>query len=172
MEKSNSVGVCGQRTYQQIFMQHAEGLQRFLYYKTGDVATAEDLVQEAFIKLWNNCAKVLPEKAKSFLFTVSNNLFLDKVKHDKVVLKFQQRTGNTDVARETPEYLLEEKEFKEQLERAISELPEKQRIVFLMNRIDKITYNEMAVTLDVSVKTIEKRMSQALRQLRKLTKKI
>ena len=65
-----------------------------------------------------------------------------------------------------------EKEFKERLEEAISQLPDKQRTVFLMNRIDKKTYREIAELEGVSVKAIEKRMGMALKTLRKLTKKI
>ena len=66
---------------------------------------------------------------------------------------------------ESPEHLLIQKEFDLKLQSAIAELPEKQRIVFLMNRIDKLTYNEIAERLDLSVKAIEKRMSQALKEL-------
>ena len=52
------------------------------------------------------------------------------------------------------------------MERAIAELPETQREVFLMNRIDKMTYGEIAEALGLSVKAIEKRIGKALRELR------
>ena len=61
---------------------------------------------------------------------------------------------------------------RERLENAIAALPDTQRDVFLMNRIEKLTYREIAERLSVSVKAIEKRMSKALKQLSKLTKKI
>ncbi|MEO1436898.1 MAG: sigma-70 family RNA polymerase sigma factor, partial [Bacteroidota bacterium] len=71
-----------------------------------------------------------------------------------------------------PEFLLREKEFAEQLEAAIAALPEKQREVFLMNRIEKMKYREISETLGISVKAVEKRMTKALVAIRKLTKKI
>ena len=142
-----------------------------MYYRTGNAAKAEDLVQEAFVRLWKNCAKVVMEKAKSFLFSVANNLFLDGVKHQKVVLKFQQLGGSSST-NQSPEYLLEEKEFQQRLENAIQGLTEKQRTVFLLNRIDKMTYKEIAAHLDVSVKAVEKLMHKALVQLRKLSARI
>jgi len=40
---------------------------------------SEDVAQDAFVKLWENCGKVTREKAKSYLFTIANNLFLNKV---------------------------------------------------------------------------------------------
>lgn len=128
-------------------------------------------MQDAFGKLWKECAKVSLEKSKSFLFTVANNMFLNRVKHQKVVLKFEQR-GASQLNNETPQYLLEEAEFKKKLELAIAALPEGQRTVFLMNRIDKMKYKEIAEKLDLSVKAIEKRMGKALSALRKISSKL
>lgn len=166
-----SKSVCEEKVFQSIFSTHAESLVNFLYYKSGNYAAAEDLMQDAFAKLWKECKKVSIEKSKSFLFTVANNLFLNVVKHKKVVLKFEQR-GHSQLSGENPQFLLEEAEFKKQLEAAISALPEGQRAVFLMNRIDKMKYKEIAEKLDLSVKAIEKRMHLALKSLRKISKKV
>ena len=78
----------------------------------------------------------------------------------------------SDRSNESPEYLLEEKEFKERLENAISALPEKQRVVFLMSRIDKKTYKEIAEILGISKQAVEKRIYNALDTLRQISKKI
>ena len=67
---------------------------------------------------------------------------------------------------QSPKYALEEKEFKKQLEDTIGAMPEKQREVFLMNRIDELTYKEIADRLELSVKAVEKRMHGALGYLR------
>lgn len=165
------MSVCKDEIFEKVFLEHAEGLRNFLYYKCGDLAQAEDFVQESYVRLWDNCAKVTIEKVKSYLFTIGNNLFLNTVKHKKVVLKFQQRQTSTS-SNETPEFLMEEKEFQLQLEKAISELTEAQRVVFLMNRIDKKKYREIAEELGISIKAVEKRMHGALQSLRKLTKNI
>ena len=166
-----SNNVCQEQVFQSIFITQAEGLRNFMYYKTGSLQQAEDLMQDAFGKLWENCAKVVIDKAKSFLFTVANNLFLNQVAHQKVVLKFENQ-GHTQQTNVNPQFLLEEQEFKKRLEGAISALPEGQRVVFLMNRIDKKKYREIAVELAISVKAVEKRMHQALSTLRKIHKKV
>ncbi|MEM8586033.1 MAG: RNA polymerase sigma factor [Bacteroidota bacterium] len=164
--------VCEEAVFEGLFRQLGQGLQNFLYYKTGNLKQAEDLSQEAWLRLWKACAKVTPAKAKSFLFTVANNLFLDEAKHRQVVLKYAQENPVPIAGQESPQYQLEETEFYQQLQSAIGALPEKSRVVFLMNRIDKLPYREIAERLGISQKAVEKRMSKALVELRKLTQSI
>lgn len=158
--------VCEQKNYELIFNNHSETLRNFIYYKCGDLQQAEDIVQDAFIKLWKNCAKIIFEKAKSYLFTVAKNAFLNEVAHKKVVLEHQIHLVN-DRTNESPEFLLEEQEFLKKLKQVIADLPEKQREVFLLSRIDKKKYSEIAEILNITVKAVEKRMSLALITLRK-----
>jgi len=165
------MSVCADDIYKTIFYKYSEHLRNFIYYKSGELSVSEDLVQDAFSKLWENCAKVTEDKAKSYLFTIANNLFLNQVKHKKVVLKFNA-IPRSEMDNQSPDFLLEEEEFRIQLEAAISALPEDQRIVFLMNRVDKKKYREIAEELELSVKAVEKRMHKALVQLRKLHKKV
>ncbi|MBT8311994.1 MAG: sigma-70 family RNA polymerase sigma factor, partial [Flavobacteriaceae bacterium] len=71
-----------------------------------------------------------------------------------------------EVSHESPEFLMEEREYKEKLDRALAILPDNQRTVFLLNRIDGKKYAEIAEMEGVSVKAIEKRMHLALKTLR------
>lgn len=167
----NIESLCEQPIFTRIFKEYARTLHNYLYYKTGNTGLSEDLTQEAFTKLWQNCAAVLPKKAKGYVFKIANNLLINQFKHNKVVLKFQS-IPTSDRSNESPEYLLEEKEFKQQLEKAISALPEKQRVVFLMSRIEKKTYQEIASFLGISKQAVEKRMYKALDQLRQLSNQI
>lgn len=171
MDKIKSENVCEERVFKQLFFEQSKNIRNFLYYKSGDFQLAEDLMQEAFLRLWKKCQQVSYPKAKSFLFTVANNLFLDEIKHRKVVQQFKLKPVRNKFA-ESPQYLLEEKEFEAQLERAIAELSEKNRVVFLLNRIDQLTYKEIAELEGISVKAVEKRMHKALIKLRQLTDKI
>ena len=116
------------------------------------------------MKLWENCAKVAPEKAKSYLYTVANNLYLNVIKAEKVRLKYADQTLKT--TNESPEFIMEENQFKEKLDNALNSLPDNQRTTFLLNRIDGKKYAEIAEMEKVSVKAIEKRMHLALKSLR------
>jgi RNA polymerase sigma-70 factor (ECF subfamily) len=88
------------------------------------------------------------------------------VEHQKVTFNFRSSLSN-DRLEESPEYLLEMKEFDAKLQRVIGELDDKRRTVFLMNRIDKLTYRQIADNLGITVKAVEKRMEKALAFLKK-----
>jgi len=156
--------VCEEKVFNAIFNSNSKTIFNYIYYKYGNEEKAYDAVQEAFVKLWENCAKVAPEKAKAFVYKVANNLYLNVLKAEKVRLKYADKAPKT--SQESPEFLMEEKEFKEKLDRALNSLPENQRTVFLLNRIDGKKYAEIAEMEGVSVKAIEKRMHLALKTLR------
>lgn len=156
--------VCEEQVFSSIFKTNSKTVFNYIYYKFGNEEKAHDAVQEAFVKLWENCAKVVPEKAKSYLYTVANNLYLNVIKAEKVRLKYAEPT--LERSNESPEFLLEEKEYKEKLDNALNSLPENQRTTFLLNRIDGKKYAEIAEMEGVSVKAIEKRMHLALKALR------
>lgn len=157
--------VCEESIFSRIYQKWGQALFNFIRYKTKDIDQANDLVQEAFITLWDHCAEVSPEKAKSYLYTVANRKFLNQVAHLKVVQRHQSETS-TGIHQENPEFLLEHLEFENKLQRAIDSLPEGQKTAFLMNRIEQMTYAEIAVALEISVKAVEKRMHLALKTLR------
>ncbi len=156
--------VCEEEVFSNLFKTNSKTVFNYIYYKFGNEEKAYDVVQEAFVKLWENCAKVSPEKAKSYVYTIANNLYLNVIKAEKVRLKYADRSNHTSY--ESPEFLLEEKEYKEKLDRALNSLPENQRTTFLLNRIDGKKYAEIAEMEGVSVKAIEKRMHLALKALR------
>ncbi|MDC6362499.1 MULTISPECIES: RNA polymerase sigma factor [Flavobacteriaceae] len=157
--------VCEEQVFSSIFKSNSKTVFNYIYYKFGNAEKANDAVQEAFVKLWENCAKVSPEKAKSYVYTVANNLYLNVIKAEKVRLKYANSV-NEQSSYLSPEFLMEEKQYKEKLENALNALPENQRTTFLLNRIDGKKYAEIAEMEGVSVKAIEKRMHLALKSLR------
>ncbi len=172
LDKNNGSHLCSENIYKSIFESHFKSLRNFLVFRYKDMERAEDVAQNAFVILWENCGKIKPEQAKSFLFTTAIRLSLNLLKHDKVIINFVSRSEKIETHNESPEFLMVEDEFHKSLQKAISDLPEKQRTVFLMNRIENQTYSEIASLLGISVKTVEKRMHNALISLRKVVKAI
>lgn len=158
--------LCEENQFRDFYLKNIQSATNFAYYKCGDRDSALDLVQDAFAKIWENCSNIEFSKVKTYLLTTVNNLFLNTIKHNKVVLNYTKEAPNLDTNNQSPEYLLEEEEFKIKLQNAIASLSQPQREVFLMNRIDGKKYREIAALLDISQKAVEKRMSGALKILK------
>lgn len=148
----------------QVYNQHFENLRSFLYYKTGSMETAEDLVQEVFVIVWERRSQIRMDTIKGLLYAIAKNLMINHFRHQKTRRSHQSAetadSGNGEF--HSPQFLLEEKEFEQKLNRVIMSIPDGSREVFLMNRIDKLTYNEIAERLGIRVKAVEKRMRKAL----------
>ncbi len=151
--------------FRSIFDQHYESIRSFAYYKTGDVDLADDIVQEVFIKLWTNRQNVKDETVKALLYTIATNTIKNHYKHQKVVYNFQKQEASNETSDEADSQLRQD-ELNKKLQDALAAVPEKAREVFLMNRIEGLTYADIAERLGLSVKAIEKRMSEALSVLR------
>ncbi len=151
--------------FENIFTRWYEPVRNFVYYKSGDIQVAEDIVQDVFLKIWEKKEGIRIESVKALLYTIANNLFLNKMEHHKVALKFLP-PDPADAKVAGPDFELEMNEFDRRLQSALADLDEKQRTVFLMNRIDGFTYIQIADMLGLSVKAIEKRMEKALAFLR------
>lgn len=153
--------ICEEKLFNELFKLHSKDLYRFLYYKYGSENNPGDLVQEAFIKLWDNCHKVLPEKARSFLFTVANNQMLNELAKKKTVMKYKQDKPKGHTI-ESPEFIMQENEYMARLQQAIQDLTEEQRVTFFLNRIEGKKHKEIAEMLGISQKAVEKRIYTAL----------
>ena len=167
MKNTSIPNICEELIFSSFFKSHVKTLRNYLYYKFGNEEQAEDVTQEAFIKLWENCANVPVEKAKSFIYTVANNATLNQIAHKKVVLEYAKNNAPVHATSQNPEYLMEEEQFKVKLQNAIDKLSEAQRSAFLLHRIDGKKYPEIAEILGISVKAVEKRIHGALVELRK-----
>ncbi len=164
MKEKDNENICEEQIFELLYNKYSEDLHNYLYYKYGECLNPNDKVQEAFIKLWNNCKRTTLGTAKSFLFTVANNLFIDdyRKRQTRLKLKLIPRSDSMTI---DGQYTMEMKEFGEQLEEAINSMSPASKEVFILHRFNEMSYKEMAQLLDISVKAIEKRMSKALKHL-------
>lgn len=165
MELNRSDNICEESVFDELFRTHSKDLHDFLYYKYGQDNNPGDLVQEAFLKLWDNCHKITFEKARSFLFTVANNQMLNELSKKKTVLNYAREKPKSHTM-ESPEYVMEENEYMDRLQNAIENLTEEQRTAFLLNRIEGKKHKEIAEMLGISRKAVEKRIYKALDKIR------
>ncbi len=172
MRKFDLSNLCDEQQFDVFYKKQVNQVFRFIVAKNNNRDEAFDIVQEAFIKIWNNCDKFDVSKAKSYVLSTAKNIFLNLKKHEKVVRTYAKQHNNIYIDNESPEATLRQKEFKIKLEKAISELTNAQREVFLLNRVEGKKYKEIADLLDISVKAVEKRMSTALVILRRKIEEI
>jgi RNA polymerase sigma-70 factor (family 1) len=157
-----------QAAFKTFFNSFQEKIFNFLLFKTKDSYVAEDLLQETFLKVWKNRLNLDETRSlKNYLYTIADNLTHNHFRHAKVVAAHKGRIESKMFATiDNPQFILEEKEWHLALVGAIEALPEKTRIVFLMSRMEDLTYEEIAERLSLSVKTVESHMTKALRLLR------
>lgn len=151
--------------FRKVFEENYEYILNYLFYLSGDTKVSEDLAQDVFLQLWESRESVRNETIRPFLFTIARNDFLKSTRRAKYDLRFKSGWFET-LDNESPEFITEMKEFDDRLQKAIASLPEKCRVVYLMSRMDDLTYNDIASNLGVSVKAVEKQMSKALSLLR------
>ncbi|WP_222983407.1 RNA polymerase sigma factor [Flagellimonas meishanensis] len=165
MKRELHKDVCEETVFAGLYERLSQNLHDYLYYKYGDRLNPSDKIQEAFIKLWENCKKVTVDKAKSFLYTVANNLMLNEVKHQKVVLKYQSLNPKHQT-NESPEFLMEQEEYYKKYQEVLAGLTEEQRTAFLLNKVEGKKHEEIAEMLGVTRKVVEYRIYSAFNVLR------
>lgn len=157
----------GDRTAFRAFFDRYHGLL-FGYLRRRGVgpAASEDLVQQAFVTVWEKRADIDPSRSlRSFLFKIGYNRALN---HFRDRAKFIGDDGLADEpAPANPEASAEHALLRERLLEAVKTLPERRRAVFELCFLEDLTYREAADVLDISIKTVENQMAAALKTIRK-----
>ena len=129
---------------------------------------ARDFAQEAFARLHHSGKLPVLDQPGAYLNRIARNMLIDRTRR-------QQRTGAIfhplDEGRDAPtrpeqEWRIEEKDLQRFYRRTVRAMPPKTRRVFVMHRIHRLTYKEIAAELGVCVETIEYHMARALRLCR------
>ncbi|MGN7819856.1 RNA polymerase sigma-70 factor [Chitinophaga varians] len=131
-----------------------------------DSDLAQDIVQEVFISLWHRRQEVEVVHLKAYLFQAVRFQELKALRNLKSDTNFYERLAHIskDLLQHEP---LAFKELDSVLQRVLATFPEDQRAIFSMSRDEGLTYREIADRMEISVKTVEKKISQALRAIRK-----
>ncbi len=153
--------------FKEIFDSYFDTVRNYIYYRSGDQELATDIAQEAFMRIWEKQLKPDKNKTKALLFKIAGDLFISNYRKQKTEQNFKLNL-KPEVNFETPEDKISFEELRENYGLALQQLPEKQRVVFLMSRMDEMTYTEIADNIGLSVKAVEKRMTKALAYLKKV----
>jgi RNA polymerase sigma-70 factor (family 1) len=155
--------------FSEIFSAYYKDLVMFAFSITKEMASSEEIVQETFVKLWEDHKKLeVKTSLKSFLLKSVQNRCIDWHRHKKIInIHINYLLVNNPIfENDTDNYLLWS-ELNGLIEAAMKRMPEKLREAYEMNRNDGLKYQEIAESLSLSVRTIEVRISRALEFLRK-----
>jgi RNA polymerase sigma-70 factor (ECF subfamily) len=154
--------------FEMLFRSHFSGLCFFAHKYVKDFEAAKEIVQDAFLSLWEKRETIdMDRQVKSYLTMIIHNKCTNYLRDNR---KFDQNILHIENLAEVPEYdgadSMVEEELKNKIDTAIDELPEKCKQIFVMNRYENLKYQEIAVKLEISVKTVETQMSKALQHMR------
>lgn len=131
---------------------------------------ANDVVQEAFIRVWVNRDQWSPiGTVRAYLYRITRNLSLNAVRDRRTRDGYSEKGGISLLGRhhaQGPEEHFEDRRLREEVEQAVNELPERRREVFILSRYHLLSHREIAETLDISPQTVANQMSSALAYLR------
>ena len=146
-----------------------------------DRETAEDLAQDAFVKVLNHIDKYSPEfKFSSWLFKIANNVAIDHLRrrrldtismdgspHASTASEVEATTLNLESEQESALDELEAKELGSAIERAIAKLRPEYRACIMLRHVEGRAYEEIAATLDLPLGTVKTYIHRARHELRK-----
>ncbi len=161
------------RSFEKVFLEFSDVLYHLSLQYVQKEEIAEEMVQDAFVKLWDIRENINDNKnLKNFLYTITKNNCLNYLRSQKTILqtkhdlKYIEMQLNYDALNLLASDNLEFEELQNKIETAINKLPEDIQTVFIMSRFEDLKYKEIANKLNISQKTVEARMSKALALLR------
>lgn len=167
---------------EQLFDAHAQGLVRFLKRKLNNSEDAEDIAQNAFIRIQRLAEQGELENPKAYLYQTASNLAIDMLRREKLHQNYVRQTISKEQFSDeefssvtdycTPERLLSARRELDAIREAMNDLPVKCRQAFLLHRVKGLSYNDIAQEMGVSVSSIEKYILQALKHSRKVIKEL
>jgi len=148
--------------FNQLFYSNYNLLFNYILKLSNNSEIAKDVVQEAYIKLWEKRDTINPDlSVKHFLFKICHNEFLiyirKKKKEESLLDELKYRA-----AYDTFSFHEETEHKKNQIEKALEKLPARTKEAFILSKYKRLKYKEIAIEMDISIKTVEKHISKAL----------
>ena len=154
------------RGFDALFGHYSARVYRFAYTYLRDRAAAEEIVQDCLLKIWEKRAGLRDDTPlKGYLFTIAHNLILNQLRQQRRHQLYEHGVRAADPTEAVAGNAVEYAELEVCYQAALEKLPPKRRQVFVMSRQQGLSYAEIAREMNLSVKTVETQISQALKFL-------
>ena len=128
---------------------------------------ARDILQDAFIYLWNKRMTISDENLGGYLYTVIRHMILNRLTKERYHKQYFEALHQfADHGSVEPDYRIREQQLQSLIEAEISALPFKMREVFELSRKEHLSHREIAGKLGISEQTVSKQITNALKILR------
>ena len=157
-----------ERSYRLLFDEYYPSLTVFAKKYVGDLDTAREITQDVFVKIYESRHLLKSvQSLKGYLFTSVRNSCLNYIKLEKIHRKHEETIKRSAIETEDDyEQKLRQVELENMMLVAISELPDKCRLILSKSRFDGMKNSEIAEELNISIRTVETQISKALKRLR------
>ena len=139
---------------------------RFLNLYSHDPQIIEDVLQEVFLKLWENRDSVEVEHVKTYLFHAAKNQILNYLRNEQNRHYLLERWFDQQIEDKHNKECFDLEKFSSVLDMAINCLPEKCKEIFILSRKENLSYKQIAEVKGISIKTVENQMGIALKKIR------
>jgi len=151
-----------------LFDQWNRRVYNFAFFKTKSSYIAEEVVQRTFIKLWNNLNKKdLEISIEAQIFCITKSVLLDVIKQENKYKSNTIESVDEPNHQETPNEIFNAKELNQRINQQIQKLPKVRQQVFILSRVEQLSYKEISQKLKITTKTVENHINLALKQLKK-----
>lgn len=160
------------QAYAQIINKYKNPLYGTILRMTRNPHDAQDLVQEAFIKVYQQLEKYNGTGSfSSWLYRVAINHCMDEFRKKRYQMKQSEINEETVVDPNHPEVIFLKKEKNRQLERLIATLPEDERLIILLRYMNELSYDEISELADIPLSTVRNKLHRAKKKMRKTVKR-
>lgn len=168
MNKTTAIINGNEYVFQQVYNEYHEKLYFFILKQTRSEYLAEEVVQISFIKLWQYRNSLKTNLSISLqLFRIAKTTLIDLIrKQNNATALIKELKKDEDWEHSGVNAKMDVSELNRQLSGIINKMPPLRRKVFEMSRMDGLSHKEIASELSISAKTVEKHISQALKQIR------
>lgn len=158
--------------FKKLFRAYYDELCDYVESQIGSAEAAEDLVQNVLLNLWRRREdRTLRTTLKAYLYGAARNESIKYRKHRKVRDQWQEESTHDHVTKRTnassPVEDVEHRQLRRAMKESVEALPERRREVYVLSRQHGLTYKEIASVMDISPKTVDNQMVEALKFLRK-----
>jgi RNA polymerase sigma-70 factor (ECF subfamily) len=175
MQKAGSGDIAA---FKDLVKKHQGTVTGIIYRYTGNHSEVEDLAQDIFLKIYKAANSYVPgAQFKTWLYKVVANHCLNFCRSQKrkaIITSLDQSFSEdynphiqrTKAQKEQPELMLQQRELQTALKKALSELPERQRMAIILHRFEGLSYKEVAATLGSSLSAVESLIFRAMNNLK------